>query len=66
MTKVGFAESHFSHFCRPPTDSASHWRTKMVGAAVRARGARGGGSCWARASSRPSSLNVLYSLLYVH
>ena len=25
---------HFSHFCRPPTDSASLWRTKMAGAAV--------------------------------
>ena len=33
-----FLSLHFSHFCRPPTDSASHWRTKMVGAAVWARG----------------------------
>ena len=27
-----FLSLHFSHFCRPPTDSASHWRTKMAGA----------------------------------
>jgi hypothetical protein len=32
---------HFSHFCRPPTDSASHWRTKMAGAAVWVRGGAG-------------------------
>ena len=32
---------HFSHFCRPPTDSASHWRTKMAGVVVWVRGGAG-------------------------
>jgi hypothetical protein len=36
-----FLSLHFSHFCRPPTDSASHWRTKMAGAAVWVRGGVG-------------------------
>ena len=36
-----FLSLHFSHFCRPPTDSASHWRTKMAGAAVWVRGGAG-------------------------
>jgi hypothetical protein len=36
-----FSESHFSHFCRPPADSTSLWRTKMAGAAVWVRGGAG-------------------------
>ena len=32
---------HITHFCRPPTDSASLWRTKMAGAAVWVRGGVG-------------------------
>ena len=46
-----FVSLHFSHFCRPPTDSASHWRTKMVGAAVWARG--GAGAVVARRARAP-------------
>ena len=41
-----FLSLHFSHFCRP-TDSASLWRTKMVGAAVWVRGGASAG-CRAR------------------
>ena len=36
-----FSGSSFSSFLQPPTDSASHWRTKMAGAAVWVRGGAG-------------------------